>query len=211
MNAIVAKYMDILRIDGEPPIVKIRDNLGSTWLGRDSWSGKMPYTTTMEIQRRVLSDPNTLERVVAHEMVHHRNALSLTKEEEAMLRLGVRPEAHGRSFLQGAALINAVMGANFVTVTSDAEYSVAKNTKEFYVLIEPYSETRLGYSWAVRLSPEAVDIVASKSAKGAKLIKTTDDRWASGKARIKRFGGMSIPKEGSPAERELRLLYEGAR
>ena len=211
MDAFVAKYMRILRIDGDLPIVRIRDNLGSRWLGSDAWSPRFPRTTTMEIQRRVLADPLTLERIVAHEMVHHRDALAMSERDIVLLKSGFRPDGHGSSFLQGAAMVNAVMGANFVTVMSDSDYSIAKNTKEFYVLIEPYDGTRFGYAWAARLSPEAVAVVAEKSAKGAKLVKTTDERWTSGKARIKRFGGMSIPKVGSDQERDLRLLYESVR
>jgi hypothetical protein len=36
----VAKYMGVLAIHGERPIIKLRNNLGSKWLGRSTWSSK---------------------------------------------------------------------------------------------------------------------------------------------------------------------------
>ncbi len=70
------------------------------------------------------------------------------------------------------------------------------------------SKDRIGYAWAARLSPEASEEAAKQVAKGAKLIKTTDERWATGKARIKRFGGASLPPKDSENEKLLRLLFE---
>ena len=99
----VAKYMAMLEVDGERPRVVLRDDRGAAWAGRTDWSADRPRATTMEFQRRFLGDDRFLERVVAHEMVHHRNYLAGTEDER-----------HGPSFREGAARINVVMGRDFV-------------------------------------------------------------------------------------------------
>lgn len=196
----------MLGICGERPIVRLRSNLGSRWLGRCSWSSRNPRTSTIEFQRSILADAATLERVVAHEMVHHRDFLAMDAQTIERIKFGIRPSEHGASFRSGAAEINRSMGDGFVTVTSDKAYVQAVNTKQFYLLIIPHGD-RFGYQWAARLSPNAEKEVAGAVAKGARLIRTTDDQWC-GNAKIKRFGGYNIPKT---AEREdaLRALYEG--
>ncbi len=208
----IDKYMAMLGIVGERPIVVVKSALGAGWLGRTKWSSRNPHTTTIEFQRSILPDPRTLERVVAHEMVHHRDMLAMTDQEIELAKIGIKPATHGDNFTQGAAIINAVMGAGFVTVESDKEYVQAPHGKELYVLIEPMSPSnpRLGWSWAARLSPEAEAIVAEKVARGARLVRTTDLKWTQGRSKIKRFGGMSLPPQGSPKEAELRALYESA-
>jgi len=202
----VSKYMDLLDVAGARPVVKLRSNLGSSWLGRSTWSSKQPHTTLLEIQQAILGDDRTLERVIAHEMVHHRDALAISEGEMALLRLGIKPAAHGSSFREGAARINAVMGEDFVTEVSDKQYVKTPSTKKFFVLITPLSKGRLGYSWAVRVSPEAKSYVDEQILRGSRLVQTTDDRWARG-AKIKRYGGYSIPKDAEDAAR-LQEMYE---
>jgi hypothetical protein len=65
------------------------------------------------------------------------------------------------------------------------------------------SHSRFGYAWAARISPKAKDSVDERIARGARLVQTTDDRWTRG-AKIKRFGGYSIPK----SEEDIALLRE---
>ena len=129
--------------------------VGSKWLGRSSWSSKRPHTTLLELQQSILGDDRTLERVIAHEMIHHRDALAISDNEMALMRVGIKPESHGASFHEGAARINAVMGPGFVTTVSDKEYVHAPSHKKFLVLITPLSKDRLGWAWAARLGPEA--------------------------------------------------------
>jgi hypothetical protein len=195
---------------GERPILHVVSGLGKKWLGRDVWKSGTPKTTTLELRRSILGDPRTLERVVAHEMVHHLNFVSMTPDDIEAARLGIKPPSHGQDFLHGAALVNSVMGDGFVTVTSDQEYVQSPHDKELYVLIAPAFAGRLGWAWAARLSPEAEAIVAEKTREGGRLVRTTDLQWASGRAKIKKFGGLNLPKAGSPKEAALRALYEGA-
>jgi len=112
IGALVDKYMSLLGVVGERPILKVRSALGVSWLGRTKWSSHEPHTTTIELQRSIVGDARTLERVLAHEMVHHRDMISMTEGDIAVSRF-VKPESHGAAFMQGAEIINAVMGPGF--------------------------------------------------------------------------------------------------
>jgi len=208
IDGYVTKYMRMLDIAGDRPVVKLRSNLGSKWLGRSTWSSKNPHTTILELQTSILGDDRTLERVIAHEMIHHRDALAISDNDKVLMGLGIKPEGHGASFREGAAVINAVMGPDFVTAVSDQQYVKAASNKKFVVLITPVMKDRLGYAWAARLGPEAKRWVDEQIARGSRLVETTDERWARG-AKIKRFGGYSIPKSDDDIAR-LRELYEAA-
>jgi hypothetical protein len=198
INGYVTKYTGILGITGDLPVVKIRDNLGSKWLGRVTWVPSRPHTTVLELQRAILGDEPTLERVIAHEMIHHRDALAISDNEVVLLRFGINPESHGASFREGASRINAVMGPDFVTERSDKEYKKSASRKEFVVLITPIHKGKLGWSWAARLGPKATDWVAERVAGGSRLVSTSDERWARG-AKIVRYGGYSMPRDPEEA------------
>jgi hypothetical protein len=157
------------------------------------------------IQRSILGDDRTLERVVAHEVIHHRDALAMSEGEMALLRLGIRPESHGATFREGAARINAVMGPGFVTETSDQECKLTHPRKEFVVLVTPLPDGRLGWTWAARLGPKATDWANELVERGSRLVRTTDERWTRG-LRIERYGGHSVPKDDHEAAL-LRELY----
>ena len=204
----VTKYMGILQIAGKPPLIKLRSNLGSKWLGRSTWSTKQPDTTLLELQTSILGDDRTLERVIAHEMIHHRDALALTQNDIALVRIGIKPAAHGASFREGAAIINAIMGPEFVTAVSDQEYKHTASTKKFVMLISPLPNGKLGWAWATRIGPKAQSRVDKEIADGARLVHTSDDRWTRG-AKIERYGGYSLPRNDQEAAL-LKELYESA-
>lgn len=206
IDGYVTKYMGILAIDGARPLIKLRSNLGSTWLGRSTWSSKRPHTTLLELQQSVLGDERTLERVIAHEMIHHRDALAISANDIVLMRVGIKPESHGSSFREGASRINAIMGPEFVTAVSDKEYSQAPSLKKFVVLITPLPDGRLGWTWAARLGSKATGWVDELVSRGSRLVHTTDDRWTRGR-KIVRYGGYSIPRDPQDAAR-LRELYD---
>ena len=208
IDGYVTKYMGILAIDGARPLIKLRSNLGSTWLGRSTWSSSRPHTTLLEIQQSVLGDERTLERVIAHEMIHHRDALAISENDMVLMRVGIKPESHGASFREGADRINAIMGPEFVTAVSDKEYSQAPSLKKFVVLITPLPDGRLGWTWAARLGNKAKSWVDELVGRGSRLVYTTDDRWTRG-AKIKRYGGYSIPKTSEDVAL-LQDLYQTA-
>lgn len=216
LQELVDKYADILGFDSPRPHIDIADNLGSRWLGVTELSTRDLTTTTMTLQARILDDPLTCEKVLAHEMVHHWEFMHLDERALALLKIGIRPTSHGESFHRGAAIINAVMGEGFVTVTSDQSYVLTKNTRAFYLLIVPtagYLSRRdgaqqpYGYAWAARITSVNRQKVDRVLAEGGKLIRTTDDRWTNG-VKIERWGKISIPPAGTEQAVELTRLFE---
>lgn len=205
VRALVEKYARLLGANGEVDL-KVRDNLGSRWLGRTTWSPRRPTVTVIELQRRVLGDPRTLERVLAHEMVHHWELTHLSDSDRALLQVGFRPAEHGPTFRRGAAIVNAAMGDGFVTEKSDEEYVQAPSGRRFWVLIEPIHGGRLGWQWSARLSPQARAWADAQAVGDARLVETDDERWTRG-VRMKRYAGWSLPK-GEDVE-ALRRLYDG--
>ena len=207
---IIQKYMDILGCPGDGPIVEVRNNLGSKWLGICRFHSSNPDTTTITVQQSIVDHARTLERVIAHEMIHHYDFMTMPKHELALLKLGRRSlaDGHGARFLELAAVVNDAVGDDdFVTVKSDSEYEVTGNEKPFFVLIDEPMRGRLGWAWAARLSEKAKGVVADMQTRGAVLATTTDGRFTSG-VKIARNGGRSIPPKGGEMEKALRELYE---
>lgn len=209
----VRAYLEMLGIDAvEEPDVVLRDNVGSRWLGRWSmkWRSGLPGRPLIEIQRSVLPDLRTLERVVAHEVVHHAQYLRMDPSEMELLRIGIRPVGHGTSFQQIAAVLNEKVGEGFVTAKSDQEYVVMPSGKRILLLISPTRIGRLGWQWATRLGPKAHDWVQRKISEGARLVEAYDNDfvWTSG-PRIEAWKGWAMPPDEEAANR-LKELYEGA-
>lgn len=193
------KYARILGVDKLPKIF-LRDNLGSKWLGRLTF--RQGQENVMEIQARAFS-ADALERVVAHEMAHHAEMLALGQERLARLKIGIKPADHGPEWEAYAAQINAVMGAGFVTKTSDQSYGLSTEVKPYLLLIEPIG-SRLGYAVGVRLSPKMREYADKHVAAGAKLVSSTDAAWARG-PKIG-SGRWAVPKE-PPLQERLQQLF----
>lgn len=209
---IATRCMEILGHNGLLPEFVIVNNLGSEWLGRCTWKSSRLDTTLIELQRRALVNKTTLERVLAHEMVHHWEFSQLTDDQVAAIRFGIKPISHGRLFFEGAARLNASLGDNFVTEKSDTSYEIPANTQEFYLLIMPMStrNNRLGWAWAVRPSAQGKGRITEEcTTRDARLVMSTDERWLCG-TKIARFGGMSLPPQDSEDAAELRRLYDNA-
>lgn len=213
IESFVEKYLAMLGEQDLPrPQIEFRSNIVAEWLGQDVWSLRKP-TTTLRLQKSILGDPRTLERVIAHEMIHHVDFLRMSEPEIEMLvemrKLGRKTyrDAHGESFLAKAAQINVAMGDGFVTKVSDAEYVTARNVKPFFLLIVPLSTTndKLGWAWAARLSGDGQTRVAKQLALGARLVQSTNDLWLYG-AKIKKYGGVSVPRKPED-QAELRRLF----
>ena len=70
----VKKYLDKFFKEYNLPIprIKIVDSMTAKWLGRDVYDPKVDKSnTTMEIQKSILNDEKTLDRVLCHELIHH--------------------------------------------------------------------------------------------------------------------------------------------
>lgn len=210
---LVDKYMRILACPGYPlPIVKVKGNLGAKWLGRCIMNPKtMPDTTVIEIQSSILNHPETLEMVVAHEVIHHVDFLTMSAYDRALIARGRAPEGHGRRFEELAAVVNGEVGPDFVTARSDERYEKDENEKEFYVLIEQAMPGRLGWSWSAKLGPKGEEVVAAKKARGGVLVTSKDERFTAGvKIGDRPRKGMSVPAVSSELAEVLRELYEEA-
>lgn len=209
VNRYVDKYMGILGITVRPRLI-VKDNLGSKWLGRCLWSERSPGSSLIEIQKSILSQPRTLERVVAHEMVHHLHFLKLTPYDIQLIKLGIRKDGHGKAFCDDAKIINAVMGKDFVNITSDESDTFEENKKPFFILVRKLEGNRgWGWSWGSRLSPKMKQEIVRQRERGAKVFQVTERIWTAG-AKLERFGGFSVIKPG-PHEDQLRSLYEGGK
>ena len=202
----VAYYGRLLGVRELPKIV-VRNNLGSLWLGRAIYRVGKP--TVVEFQKSIMGDDATLERVVAHEMVHCAEYDLITEDDIVRLRHGIRPQAHGPTFKELAAKVNAVKGADFVTPRSDESYVQDKTTKPYWMLIAPlHSESTLGYAIGVRLSPQMRKIIDRyKSEYAGRLVQTTDAQW---QMAPKIGAGWHLPRSAAQ-QQELRRLYDAAR
>lgn len=191
---LVRKYMDMLGV-GLVPTVKISDRIGAKALGTTLWRILADQPSTITIQKSVLGDPATLERVLAHEMAHH--AVNCDRDRElqkivsgsapADSRARVRDYVrqfqglgHGKDWQAYAEVVNAKMGSGFVTPTSDASY-VTTGTKPYYVLIGLLPNGKYGYQKGVGMRPKTQEAVRYAAAKySAKLVLVKDRQWEQG-------------------------------
>jgi hypothetical protein len=216
LESLTDKYMNMLGISGERPEIEIHNNLGSKWLGRCTFNVNHPTNTIIELQAKLFEDPKTLERVFAHEMCHHREALLLSPNDIARIARGYRQVLnHGDVFWEGSRIVNSVMGADFTIRTSDKNFIYAKNVKKFYVLIGPVpskkgSYDELCWAWVTRLTPQISEQIEIVKAKGGRLVMTSDERWANG-PKIRLHGGMAVLHKDETEEiAALRQLFEEA-
>ena len=199
------EYMRLLGIQGGGPIVEIRDNLGVKWLGRTILRGQQVW---IEIQARVLKDPRTFERVLAHEMIHYAEFLSYTDQDRQRVKLGIKGPEHGSSFWKLAEVVNEAKGSDFVTETSDTDYDLVENERPYFVVIEKVMRDRYAWRWAAKRTPAIDAKIARMVAGGAVLAETTSDLLLTGAKLGKGKIGSSLAKPGSDKENLLRELYE---
>jgi hypothetical protein len=197
--AAAQKFGRILKVD--PPLsFRIRDNPSSRWGGRYLY--KPGTLVEIQIQKRVIPDNKTLERIVAHEMAHQQ-PMSTLVSSPVTIRLAL---AHGDQWQAQADKINRVMGADFVTVFSDSSYvESAVTSKPFYLLIIPLG-SQFGIANAVTLTPAALHAVQVLQAQGAKIFKTNDARWRRRGVPHMRSGRVAFHKD----QKDLRKLYSSA-
>lgn len=206
---VAAKYARMLGVTELPKIV-VRDNLGAKWLGRLIW--RNGQQNVMELQSSIFSDESTLERVVAHEMVHHVEFLEFNEDAEAvaLVKMGIKPREHGDRFQELARKVNSVAGANFVTEKSDSTYVLEQKTKPYFLLVSPMGPGgNLGYALGVRITPKMQKYI-DKYVSGyeGRLVKTDDPRWANG-PRIGE-GGFAMP-HAAEDRAKLQQLYDSAK
>lgn len=203
------------------PRIKIVNQITSNWLGRTSYNPRIDKNnTTLEIQKRVTADEKSLDRVIAHELIHHWDMVTRYGHPEAgdaawqkmqeRRKLGFKEAEHGKEFHQWAEKINAVMGKDYVTEKSDMSY-VTEIDKEFYILILPTSKSSQDYSyaWMVRPSRDQQAAAQQMMMRGARLFMTKDERFTHG-VKVKKYGPTAIPRDKETQEK-LKQMYESGK
>lgn len=168
----------------------------------------------VEIHQRVLDNPESLERVIAHELIHvwqytcvpevqeyfkvaHETGGRVTRDVAQRLKRIMNEYAgHGDNFHQWADRINKLKGPGFVTEKSDETLKTARNTKPFYIFLEKWDDGRIAYGVFVRPSPQIRQEMERRSEdRETKLFQTTDERFLQ-PTRLGPFGkGRFIPKD----------------
>lgn len=103
------------------PKFRIVNNPSSKWLARTIYNSEFPDTTMIEVQRRALIDPVTLEKVLTHEICHSDDFMLHPQDQK---KTGYDP--HGKFFQENAKRINRTKGKDFVTKLSDRTYILDK-------------------------------------------------------------------------------------
>jgi len=219
VEAAIRKFLDRFFKEYNLPMprIKIVNQITSTWLGRTLYSRKVDLNnTTIEIQKRVTTDEKSLDRVIAHELIHHWEFLTkyghpdvgeeIWKKMQAMRKYGIKPESHGKDFYDWAEKINSVMGKDYVTKESDMSY-VTEIDKDFYVIILPATSGKFSYAWMVRPSKDQ-QIQAQKMMieQKAKLFLTRDSRFTNG-FKVKKYGPTGVPRD-EDLQKTLKQMYE---
>lgn len=210
------------------PEFKISNTLKVKWLGRCSYSATHTVPV-VQIQKAILNDPPTLERTLAHELVHAWNYL-FTPEQVAFYKfsrehLGKKVDRysdiareylrlqrqakinHGKAFLDKAAEINQVKGKDFVTVTSDERDVIEDTGKEFFVLVEKTEKGPYGWNSFSKKTPHMREAIKYRQEKfGAKLFRVNDQSLVAQKS-LKLYAGVYVPIDAHK-QKKLRDLYE---
>jgi hypothetical protein len=180
------------------PTIKLVRHTDPKWNGRTTYSSKDPSTTTIELQKRILGDERSLDRVLVHELIHH---------VDFIVNKGGEGDAHGKFFKEQAERINAIMGEGYVTETSDASIVAEDKLVDFYVLITPaYNKKGYMFAKALQPSPKQKKYIDQEVARGAKVVKSRDRKFLGRTADIGK--GWSVPKDDDWQDL-LKRLYEG--
>ena len=214
ITSIIQKLLDRFFGEHDLPMPKLKfvNRMSARYLARCKWY-KGADNTEVEIQKAVLGDEKTLTRVLAHELIHHWQYLRTDQFTALSLaKLGFSPDGHGPEFDQYAAKINAVMGAGYVSKTSDQSFDTSE-VPPFYILVQPHGNGQYGYSVALRPSAkQKVEIQDRILNKQARLFRSTDGRLFIGATTIKKFGGYVAPKDPtSTRATALRDLYDSGK
>lgn len=147
ITALAKKYLNLyfkdehLADDLQLPVpeIKIRNNVNSKALGRCLWR-RGSKNTTIELQKSIVDNEKTLERVLIHELIHH--YVFLTGQNDG--------DGHSGAWKQKAEELNKIFGPGYISQTSDESYE--KNGKEYYIVIVPKAGSNR-YSFISTVTP----------------------------------------------------------
>ena len=198
------------------PTIKVVNQARAPWLGRAEMSHSFPLPV-VKIQESVLKDPVTLERVLAHELIHclmyemEPTYVEFFKTSDIQTHRRLRYElqdGHGEFFEAWAAKVNQKRGSDFVNKTSDESYVLEKSTKDFFILIEKHRNGDLSYSSFLRYSPQIKKEIARRQESGeARLFKINDPSFLAQKPLGKYGVGRYLPNDPE-RKQKLKELFE---
>lgn len=174
------------------PNFKIVNDRAPHWLGRTVYHPAVDETnTTIQIQKKIIGDDKTLDRVMAHELIHH---LEFLRKGKTLTHPIIRKlhDGHGDFFHAWARRINSEMGEDFVNESSDMSYVLETDSRPFFVVLRKI-HGKLGWSWFVRPSASQKEELQRLMAEGeTKVIRSTDAVFMDG-VKFKKWGGISVP------------------
>lgn len=156
---IIQKYLNAFWKEDNLPVpeIKLVKRMGVGWVARDVWN-RGADNTRMELNVHLVESDDQLEKVIAHELIHHWQFL---KEGRA---------GHEGSFKTWMQKINAKKGADFVT--KDSNEITTQEVPEFFVLIKEVRPGTYGWMWAKRPSKKQQATIETLKERGWKLTKS---------------------------------------
>lgn len=188
----------------DAPEFKIVHNTIPKWLGLCRTTLKDGVlSTVISIQKSILNDEETLHRVLCHELIHcflHHHMENFEREIR-LKKLGLsKSSSHGKEFHEIANKMNATFGKDYVTEKSNLSY-VVEDTKDYFIIIEPYKENLYGVTKTVRPSKkQELEIANRIQNKNAHVFQTKDATFKD-VSDIKKYGGFSVYKDQSMQEK----------
>lgn len=120
------KHLAILGVTLPLPRFTVVARVGARWGGRCKW--RSDWTTcVIEIHETMTGNPRDLERVVAHEIIHH---VVFMQQGRAGRWVG-----HGGVFLEMLAKLNATLGEGFVTTMCGDDYLRAELARPIHLVL----------------------------------------------------------------------------
>jgi hypothetical protein len=169
------KYLDLyfkdehLADDLQLPVpeIKIRNNVNAKALGRCIYR-RGEKNTTIELQKSIVDNQKTLERVLIHELIHH--YVFLTGQRDGS-------DGHEGAWKEKAEELNKIFGAGYISKTSDESYE--KNQKEYYLIVAPKpGSDRYLFLSTVSPSPSMKAKIVELLKMNGRIFKANDEYFA---------------------------------
>ena len=210
INAIIREYMPILYPGLPIPKLKIVNNTGSTWNGRDTWHGSEPDNTQIDIQKACTYDETTVRRIIAHELCHHEVFLTVYRYMSLTERKYLH-DGHGKEWQEVAKRFNDRFGKDFVTKVSDQNIVVSDTGKPYLLLVADLKGNGdLWFCYCSRPSNKQQRFINTKLEQGARLFKVTDPEWSRRGSPVgDAWGGLRKGKDDESIAKLRKLWDEG--
>lgn len=157
------KYLNILGMKGPLPVIRIVDQKVWSWLARTLVIPGNPRSI-IEIQKAATIHDETLERIVAHEVIHHFTHTRMHVLAQLLSSLVAdQTDNHGKEFLKYARIINKAVGRRgFVTGKYNNSYTIAPKGDKIWLLIVRRFDMQVGFCWTDRPNDRRVKAMLEK-------------------------------------------------